>query len=273
MTCIQKDVSPTGPARASYLERRNPVIKLLVVALVALVLPFVFDPATPAAIFVITLLAGRLLGRLSLRSQLRPLWIFALAGVAILVANIFFNKENAASPALIHLGGVKVTGPALWAAGTLWLRLLAFALLSLVFVRTTEPQRLILSLIHQLHLNYRVAYGTMVGYRMLPLLQTDYRTIRAAQRVRGVRERRGVIHLWYRARRYALPLLTGAVRRAGRVALAMDARAFGALPQRTYRERMTVTAADWLFVGAALAIAALVVVALWRLGVARFTIQ
>jgi len=159
--------------------------------------------------------------------QLRPLRIFAVVGVAILLANIFFNKDNATSPALVHLGTVKLTGAALWAAGTLWLRLLSFALLSLVFVKTTEPQRLILSLVHQLHLNYRVAYSTLVGYRMLPLLQTDYRTIRAAQRVRGAGEKRGSWHSWSRARRYTLPLLTGAVRRASRVAIAMDARASG----------------------------------------------
>ena len=189
---------PAAPAASapvtrgeSSLERRNPIIKLLAVVLVALTLTFVFDPVTPAVLFVITLLAGRLLGRLSFASQLRPLAIFVVAGVAILLANIFFNKENATSPALFYLGPIKVTGPALWAAATLWLRLLCFALLSLVFVKTTEPQHLILSLVHQLQLNYRVAYGTMVGYRMLPIFQADYRTIRAAQRVRGVRERRG----------------------------------------------------------------------------------
>ena len=67
-----------------------------------------------------------LLGSLGLRAQLRPLWVFVIAGVAILLANIFFNKENAAAPALVFVGPVKVTGPALWAAGTLWLRLLCF---------------------------------------------------------------------------------------------------------------------------------------------------
>jgi energy-coupling factor transport system permease protein len=272
MAVTARSVVP-GRTSCSYLERRNPVIKLLAMILVALVLPFVFDPATPAAIFAVTLVAGRVLGRLSLRSQLRPLWIFVLAGIAILVANILFNKENPTSPALVHLGSVNITGPALWAAGTLWLRLLAFALLSLVFVRTTEPQRLILSLVHQLHLNYRVAYGTMVGYRMLPLLQTDYLTIRAAQRVRGVRERRGAIHLWSRLRRYTLPLLTGAVRRAGRVALAMDARAFGSLPRRTYRERVTVNWGDWLFVVAAVVVVAVIVLTLWLAGVTRFTVS
>jgi hypothetical protein len=54
----------------SYLERRNPTIKLSVVVLVALALTFDFDPAMPAAIGVITLLAGRLLGGLSIPSSL-----------------------------------------------------------------------------------------------------------------------------------------------------------------------------------------------------------
>ena len=247
-------------------------MKLLAVALVALALTFIFDPVTPAALFVLTLLAGRFLGGLSLGAQLKPLWIFLVAGVAILLANVLFNKENAAAEALVYLGSLKITGPALWAAGTLWFRLLSFALLSLVFIKTTEPQRLILSLVHQLHLNYRVAFGTMVGYRMLPLLQTDYLTIRAAQRVRGVREARGVLHLWARFRRYALPLLTGAVRKAGRVAMAMDARAFAALPDRTYRELTVVRRGDWLFLAAVIAVVAAVVLGTWGAGIARFTV-
>jgi energy-coupling factor transport system permease protein len=257
---------------SAYLQRRNPCIKLLAVALIALVLTFIFDPLTPAVVLVLTMLAGRVLGGLSFRAQLRPLWGFVLAGVAILLANIFFNKENAVSPALLTLGSVKITGPALWAAGTLWLRLFAFALLSLVFVKTTEPQHLLLGLVHQLHLNYRVAYSSMVGYRMLPLFQVDYRTIRAAQRVRGVQEVEGPLHLWSRTRRYAVPLLAGAVRRAGRVAVAMDARAFGAFPERTYRERMVAGRADWVFLAAVVVLTSAVVVGLWWAGITEFVI-
>ncbi len=261
-----------APGRGHYLERRNPVIKLLAVVLVALAVTFLFDPVTPAVIFLLTLAVGRWGGGLSLRALLRPLAIFLLAGFAILVANLLFNKDNAVSPALVSIGPFKVTVAALWAAGSLWFRLLCFASLSLVFVRTTPPQDLILSLVHQLRLSYKAAYGTMVGYRMLPLLQNDYITIRAAQRVRGVGEKGGVWHIWSRTRRYALPLLTGAVRRAGRVAVAMDARAFGAFPARTYRRRMVVRKGDLLFVAATVVVVAAVLLASWRLGIARFTV-
>jgi energy-coupling factor transport system permease protein len=269
---IPAAATPAASRGRRYLQRRNPSVKLLAVALAALALTFIFDPLTPAVVFVVTLAVGRSLGGLSLRSQIRPLWVFVIAGVAILLANIFFNKENAVSPALVSLGPVKITGPALWAAGTLWLRLLSFALLSLVFVKTTEPQHLILSLVQQLRLSYRVAYGTLAGYRMLPTLQADYQTIRAAHRVRGVREAQGWSRAWSRFRRYAVPLLAGAVRRAGRVALAMDARAFGALPGRTYRERMVVTRSDWVFLAAVVTALAVVIAGLWTAGITRFTV-
>jgi energy-coupling factor transport system permease protein len=272
---IGSGMGPLGDATAGQklLWKVNPSIKLLAVALSALALTFIFDPATPAVLFAITLMAGRFLGGLRVWQQTKPLLIFLVAGVAIVLANLFFNKDNAAAAALLWLGPVKVTGPALWAAGSLWLRLMCFALLSLVFVRTTPPQYLILSLVHQLRLNHRIAYGTMVGYRMLPLLQSDYHTIRAAQRVRGVKEGRGLLHAWGRLRRYSIPLLAGSVRKAGRVAIAMDARAFGAFSDRTYRERMVIRRGDWVFLAVVLVVVAALVLGFVLLGVARFTIS
>lgn len=254
------------------LQRLNPSVKLLAVVLAALALTFIFDPATPAVLFVITLLAGRVLGGLRIWDQLRPLIIFLIAAFAILLANVLFNKDNAEADALFWIGVIKITGPALWATATLWLRLMCFALLSLVFVKTTPPEDFILSLIHQVRLNYRVAYSTMVGYRMLPVLRSDYETIRAAQRIRGVREGRGPLHAWGRLRRYAIPLLAGSVRKAGRVAVAMDARAFGAFPDRTFRRRMVVRGTDWLFLLAVVGLVAAVILGIWAAGIARFTI-
>jgi len=255
------------------LHRVNPCVKLLAAVTVVVVLTFVFDPLTPAIVLLLTLLAGRFLGGLSFAAQLKPMLVFFIAGLAILVANILFNKENAVSPAVVDLGFLRVTRAALWAAGSLWLRLLLFALVSLVFVKTTSPQDFILSLVHQLKVNYRVAYGTMVGYRMLPLLVSDYHTIRAAQRVRGSSERSGLLHPWWWLRRFAIPLLAGAVRRASRVAVAMDARAFGAFPERTYRVRMRVDGKDLAFLAAVLVVLAVVVAGTWVAGVARFTVQ
>jgi energy-coupling factor transport system permease protein len=58
---------------------------------------------------------------------------------------------------------------------------------------------------------------------------------------------------------YAIPLLAISVRRAERVALAMDSRGFGARPDRTYFRTTTVTRSDVVFaVGAVIALATIV---------------
>jgi energy-coupling factor transport system permease protein len=255
---------------SSYLQRRNPALKLAALLVVFFALTLVFDPATPAAFLLIAFVAGWALGGVTPRQILRVLLPFSVAVLGIFLANALFNRLNGSSPALFYAGPLKVTAPALTAAASLSFRVLAFAAFSLVFVKTTDASDLILSLVHQCHLHYRLAYGTLVGYRMLPLLQGEYETIRAAHRVRGVQEREGRFATWGRVRRYAVPLLAGSVRRANRVALAMDARAFGAFPQRSYRRRMVVTAGDWWFLTGVAALAIAVIALLNVVGLGRF---
>ena len=69
--------------------------------------------------------------------------------------------------------------------------------------------------------------------------------IRAARRVRGIDRGRGLL-AWVRSQLdVAIPLLAGALRHADRVALSMDARAFGFAPTRTERHVLRTDAADW----------------------------
>ncbi len=265
-----------GPAAAAsglgrYLSRRNPALKLVVLLLVSLMLTAVFDPYTPAAFLALGLVAGRVLGGLTPWSVARAVAPLLIAGVGVFVANILFNRLNEVSPALLVVGPVRVTEVALSTAASLTFRLLAFAVFSVVFVRTTDAGDLLLSLVHQVRLDERLVFGTMVGYRMLPLLTYEYGLIKAAHRVRGVREGGGPVAAARRTWRYAIPLLAGAVRRAGRVAIAMDARAFGAGP-RTYRRRSRVVAADWVFLVLGVAVPAGLILVLRLAGVTRFGI-
>ena len=108
---------------------------------------------------------------------------------------------------------------------------------------------------------------------MLPLLQADYQTIRAAQRVRGVREARGALHAVG-----ALPALRppsadglGATGRAcrpghGRPGLR------GACPAQLSRAHDRRPRRLALPGRGRVLVVAVVVVALWLAGVARFTV-
>ena len=256
----------------TYLERRNPAVKLLVLLVVLVLLTLVFDPFTPLVLAALAVLGGRFAGGVPLRGLLRLLVVFVPAAVGIYLANILFGRFNAAAPTLVQLGPLRVTGIAVRNASSLVARLLALGAFSAVFVRTTDPSDLILSLVHQARLSYRVAFGTLVGLRMLPLLQGEYATIRAAHRVRGLDDGRGLRGAWSRVRRYSVPLLAGAVRKAGRVALAMDARAFGAFDERTYRRRLVVTVADWVFLVVVIGTVFAVIAGMAALGVAHFAL-
>src|SRR5207248_10209610 len=89
------------------------------------------------------------------------------------------------------------------------------------------------------------------------LFSREWDTLGLARRARGIEADRGVI-----ARLAALPgrslgLLIAAIRRATRLALAMDARGFGSRTCRTLARPRAFTRDDLLLVAAAFAVVAL----------------
>jgi energy-coupling factor transport system permease protein len=79
------------------------------------------------------------------------------------------------------------------------------------------------------------------------MMQSELFVIYAAHRVRGVQVTPGLRGAYERIRSYTVPLLATAIRHAERTALAMDGRAFGAFPRRTYFHQMQFTRNDWFF--------------------------
>jgi energy-coupling factor transport system permease protein len=114
---------------------------------------------------------------------------------------------------------------------------------------STDPTDFVRSLVQQGHLPARFAYPALAGYRFFPLLQTEFETIRLAYRLRGVGRRRGPAEWLREQAQLLIPLLTNAVRRSERVALAVDARGFGSHRRRTHYRHVPFAPADaWLLV-------------------------
>ena len=253
----------------SYLHRRNPALKLLCAMVMVLAVTLAFDPWTPLVFLVLGGVVLRLLGGVPLRRLPGALVLIVLVGgLGLVAANALFYAAPAGSTprVLWTLGKLRVTAEGLRVGVSLALRMLAIVLYSLIYVATTDPTDLILSLIQQACFPFRLGYGVLVAYRFLPLWRSELQTIRAAHRVRGVGERAGLRGRWQELRRYALPLLAGAIRKAERVAIAMDSKAFGALPQHTYYRRLKVVAADWVMLASSLVLTVGLLVGLGRAG-------
>src|SRR5439155_536570 len=120
---------------------------------------------------------------------------------------------------------------------------LAIGMLSLAFVWTTDPTDLVVSLIAHARLPFRIGYPLLAGYRFLPFFADERAQVRLARRVRGVAPR-GPLGGVRDAGGELITLLAEATRRATRIAVAMDARAFaaatrGSRPTRALRTRRT----------------------------------
>ncbi len=251
--------------RASPLARINPVVKLAVALGIMMAATAIFDAAALAALLVLALALTVVAGRVPLRVLGRGLLPFILFGLGYLWMNALFPREGSAAPLLV-LGPLRVDGQGLANGATMGLRALCFGGHSLLFVATTDPTIFALSLVRQLRLSPRAAYSLLAAYRLLPLLESELRQIRAAHRMRGVGEGQGLRGKVLRIYRYTLPLLAGSLRRAGRIAAAMESRGFDGSRDRTWYRDVRVARRDWLYAAAMTAALAAILVAAGSLG-------
>jgi energy-coupling factor transport system permease protein len=233
----------------SFLHRLNPLTKLLLATIVMIGLTVIVDPITPLVLLTLTLLAIALLGQVNLGALLRLLLpVVVLSFSIIWTTALFYVVDPTSHPrTLLQIGPLAFTDQAVAYGLTIMFRMLGFFGASLLFILTTDPTDFVQALIQKLGLSPRFGYGAHSAYGFVPLLESELSMIRAAHRVRGVKEG-GSPAAWYRYYVGLLvPLLAGSVRRAERVALAMDARAFGAAPTRTYYRQSTFGREDLLF--------------------------
>ena len=216
----------------SFLHSLNPLTKLAACFLAAMVVSTAAEPVTPACVILFALSVTRWVGHVPWSVLLRPLIFGALAGFGL-----FWTYS------IFYVG----TGQGWVYGATMAARLLAILSASGMFVFTTDPSQFVRSLIHQAHVSPRIAYAVFAAYRFVPLLELEFETIRAAHQMRGGARRGGPVERMRETIGYAIPLLASSVRKGERVALAMESRGFGALPQRTYYRQTTLGRIDLFF--------------------------
>lgn len=215
---------------ASTLGRTSPLTKLGIAVAWLAGLATTTQPLPPIAIALVALTAGLVLGRIppaSLVRALAPLWVVALV---VAVSNTVFGAANPdpAATEWLRLGPLRITEQALGTGLALGLRVVAIASVGAVFAMTTDSTRLVDALVQQARMPERFAYGALAAYQAVPQFAEDLTALRQARRIRGLRGS------WHP--RLLLGLLVLAIRHGDRMALAMDARAFGSGPRTRYRE-------------------------------------
>ncbi|MCI2956284.1 energy-coupling factor transporter transmembrane protein EcfT [Agromyces atrinae] len=245
----------TAPrSRAAFLYALNPLAKVLAPVPIMVLLVFSRGIPIPLAFSLFSLLL--LLVGARLRPRTLAILLIGLP-LAVAVLGVSFGiwidpsrLDDAAGSetVLLAIGDWRFTVAAYLAGLATALRITSLLLLSLLAGATSTGPDLARALVQNLRVPYRIGYTALAAYRFVPRFGHELEVIRAAHRVRGTDSGRGPINAVRRILGYAIPLLASAIRHAERVALAMDARAFGAHATRTERHLVPWRTRDTVFV-------------------------
>jgi len=214
-------LTKSGYARKSkiFLRTLDPRTKLLLTALFT-ALVFIINVLPVAAVQMVLFLGLCLAARIPLK-KIFPHLAILLGLIALVIAlQILFGQG-------LYIGLMVAC------------RIVALTALMPLLTMTTDPQLLTLG-ITRLGLNYRAAYIITSTLNLIPSFEEEARQIMDARRLRGMQS----VKLGeYPA--IVLPLMVKALRQAQLMALAMDVRAFGAYPARTWLRAIQLSSADY----------------------------
>lgn len=232
------------------LTSLNPLAKLAVCCIWLVAAVLVFDPRFQLAAILVPALALVVLQRTSPLVLLALMVPFALFGFGFLTTSLLFRQE---SDFAVRMAGESLFSSPEFSAGiTLFLRALACGMISVFFALTTDPGLFVRALMQHVRLPPRIGYSLFAAMQLVPDLAGEAQQMRLARAMKsGGRLRR--IPSPFELMSLVIPLLAFAIRRAGRTAIAMEARGLSPDAPRTVMNAPEFHGRDAVFVAVAIA--------------------
>ncbi len=247
--------NPTRRPAGTLLERANPLSKLAAAAAVTLAVLISVDWISSTIILAGELLLLPLL-RIRTLTLLKRIWpLIAAALVGAWGTALLAEKTGTV---LLDAGPLLFTSDSVAAGVAIGLRALAIALPGIYLLASTDPTDLADAFAQKLRLPHRFVLGALAAMRLVGLLVSEWQSLGMARHARGVGADSGPLTRIRSFLGQAVALLVQAVRRATRLAAAMEARGFGS-GGRTWARTSVFTGVDaWITLyGVLLAAAAL----------------
>lgn len=229
------------PTRLTWLHRANPAAKLGMILLLFLLTLFthsldfiVYQAIT--VFLVLFLMSGHPPWKIML--LILPL---LLVFVSSSITMILFGKGDTL---WWKWGIIRISEESFYRGIHIGFKSVTFAAEGLLYVLTTSSVALFYALMQKVRLAPKYAYSFMASVRLLPMVWEEFQIRRNALEIRGVRHARGMRGWIEQAKLYAVPLLSQSIRRAHRVAVAMESKAFHNSRRRTYYYKSVFTLYD-----------------------------
>lgn len=232
------------PHKRTWLYRVNPAVKFVLFFLLFMVVFFNQNYLFTMNIMIISgmllyVFSGYRWKRLLLFSVPLVISFFSTA-----ITMILFGKGE-----IIwwQWGIIKISEESFYKGLLLGFKSASFGFLSLIFLLTSRPIILFYALMQQLKLPAKYAYSFMAAIRLVPIIIEELQARSNAFKVRKVTFSKGMKGIFERMRLYMLPIFAQSIRRAQRIAIAMEAKRFQIGAERTYYYRTTYQPIDGLF--------------------------
>ncbi|UYQ76765.1 ATP-binding cassette domain-containing protein [Glutamicibacter sp. JL.03c] len=244
-----------APVGRSWLAKINPLAKLGAVAAATLPLITTLDWVSAVVIVGATLLAFPLAG-LGVGRFFKRAWPLLVAGVIGAWGIALVGQDSGAVYA--QFGIFSITEGSVHGGIATGLRAFALALPCILLLATTNPSDLGGALSQQLRVPHRFVLGALAGMRLLGLMVEEFSTLGLARRARGVGSFGTVAQRIGAKLGQCLALLVQALRRAGRLAVTMEAKGFG-LGERTWIRTASFTGKDAAVLAAGIVLGAVAI--------------
>ena len=170
----------------SFLHRRNPMIKLLLIVVMTVTVCLSYFPVLPIITFLLAFFTTWIAGKIPLNNLVRRLLVFIVVSILFMVSMLILRGLNNEAGIVDSFWIFQWSEKDLIHSISLGFRILALVTMSMSFVLTTRPRDLVLSLMLQLRVSALHGYATMAAYRFLPELQAQVDSIHLAQEIRGI---------------------------------------------------------------------------------------
>lgn len=240
----------------SFFHRMDPTWKLAWNLLLVIVVLFNFSVGYQLAWYLYVLALALLLADISPRQYLRSLLLVIWLPLFIVFWKLLYWTDPS-THVIWAWGPFQMTQEGMIEGMAAFFRILVILTLSIIFTSSTDPHRMVESLIQVGRLPYRLGYVAYATLRFIPIYEYEFELLRKAHLVRGVgRGKRGPLARFRLYGGLLVPLLVSGIRRAQASSIAMESRGFGAYSQRTRLMALRVRPETRVFVLAHVALAA-----------------
>lgn len=216
----------------------NPGYKFLTLLIISLMLSFTYIVNLNIGIFLCCMILTLMTPDIDKKKLALGLIPFFLTGLGLFVAGLFFSSDTASISSSWATASVNVES--FESAMQLSTRVLAFGGIGIMFALTTKSEEFIMSLMQQFRLPPKFAYGILAAYHFFPVVADEYRIVKAAFKVRGIKT--SPI-----SKKFMIPMLVHAFERSESIAMAMESRGFTSSGERGVAFPIGVRTRDYVF--------------------------